>query len=158
MFQNACATEADIEWATRRENCQNFSSPILTSYFAVVYKVFFFLFAVLRLNLEYPDELWRYLSCFDTYILILLTYGKKNEKAVWDCLLSSLQFVFVLQCVILFCIAITSLGEERANLSAFRTIEFVLRFYGPVNPMGSCRARSVYLTTPLLGRLSLLSC
>ena len=24
---------------------------------------------------------------------------------------------------------------------------FVLRFYGPVNPMGSCRARSVYLTT-----------
>ena len=21
---------------------------------------------------------------------------------------------------------------------------FVLRFYGPVNPMGSCRARSVY--------------
>ena len=35
---------------------------------------------------------------------------------------------------------------------------FVLRFYGPVNPMGSCRARSVYLTTRLLGRLSLLSC
>ena len=29
---------------------------------------------------------------------------------------------------------------------------FVLRFYGPVNPMGSCRARSVYLTTHLLGR------
>ena len=33
----------------------------------------------------------------------------------------------------------------------------VLRFYGPVNPMGSCRARSVYLTTFLLGRLSPLS-
>ena len=32
-------------------------------------------------------------------------------------------------------------------------IDFVLRFYGPVNPMGSCRARSVYLTTRLLGRL-----
>ena len=31
---------------------------------------------------------------------------------------------------------------------------FVLRFYGPVNPMGSCRARSVYLTKRLLGRLS----
>ena len=31
---------------------------------------------------------------------------------------------------------------------------FVLRFYSPVNPMGSCRARSVYLTTRLLGRLS----
>ena len=36
-------------------------------------------------------------------------------------------------------------------------ILFVLRFYGPVNPMGSCRARSVYLTTRLLGRLSPLS-
>ena len=34
---------------------------------------------------------------------------------------------------------------------------FVLRFYGPVNPMGSCRPRSVYLTTRLLGRLSPLS-
>ena len=34
---------------------------------------------------------------------------------------------------------------------------FVLRFYGPVNPIGSCRARSVYLTTRLLGRLSPLS-
>ena len=34
---------------------------------------------------------------------------------------------------------------------------FVLRFYGPVNPKGSCRARSVYLTTRLLGKLSPLS-
>ena len=34
---------------------------------------------------------------------------------------------------------------------------FVLRFYGPVNPVGSCRAQSVYLTTRLLGRLSPLS-
>ena len=31
---------------------------------------------------------------------------------------------------------------------------FVLRFYGPVKPMGSWRVRSVYLTTRLLGRLS----
>ena len=38
-----------------------------------------------------------------------------------------------------------------------KEILFVLRFYGPVNPMGSCRARSVYLTTRLLGRLSPLS-
>ena len=34
---------------------------------------------------------------------------------------------------------------------------FVLRFYGPVNPMGSCRVLSVYLPTLLLGRLSPLS-
>ena len=36
-------------------------------------------------------------------------------------------------------------------------VVFVLRFYGPVNPMGTCRARSAYLTTRLLGRLSPLS-
>ena len=36
-------------------------------------------------------------------------------------------------------------------------ILFVLRFYDPVNPIGSCRARSVYLTTRLLDRLSPLS-
>ena len=40
-------------------------------------------------------------------------------------------------------------GRERMTVDLF-----VLRFYGPVNPMGSCRARSVYLTTRLLGRLS----
>ena len=34
---------------------------------------------------------------------------------------------------------------------------FVLKFYGPVSPIGSCQARSVYLTTRLLGRLSPLS-
>ena len=34
---------------------------------------------------------------------------------------------------------------------------FVLRFYGSVNPMGSCHAWSAYLTTLLLGRLSPLS-
>ena len=44
-----------------------------------------------------------------------------------------------------------------SNLKLWLTCLFVLRFYGPVNPMGSCRARSVYLTTRLLGRLSPLS-
>ena len=34
---------------------------------------------------------------------------------------------------------------------------FVLRFYGPVNPIGSFRARPIYQTTLLLGRLSPLS-
>ena len=33
----------------------------------------------------------------------------------------------------------------------------VLRFYGQVNPTGSCRVRPVYLTTLLLSRLSSLS-
>ena len=34
---------------------------------------------------------------------------------------------------------------------------FVLRFYGPVNPIGSCQVGSVYLTTLLLDGLSPLS-
>ena len=34
---------------------------------------------------------------------------------------------------------------------------FRMRFYGPVNPTGSCRAWSVYLTSLLLGRLIPLS-
>ena len=41
--------------------------------------------------------------------------------------------------------------------TAFLVCLFVLRFYDPVNPMGSCRAWSVYLTTRLLGRLGPLS-
>ena len=40
---------------------------------------------------------------------------------------------------------------------AHNMVLFVLRFYGPVNPMGSYRAWSVYLTTRLVGRLSPLS-
>ena len=49
-------------------------------------------------------------------------------------------------------------SHEKSILSvAMMFCLFVLRFYGPVNPMGSCRARSVYLTTRLLGRLSPLS-
>ena len=43
---------------------------------------------------------------------------------------------------------IGSAGQGLSNGSCL----FVLRFYGPVNPMGS-----VYLTTHLLGRLSPLS-
>ena len=39
---------------------------------------FFFLFSVLCLNLEYSDELWKYLICFDT--CIILTDGVKNEN------------------------------------------------------------------------------
>ena len=42
----------------------------------------------------------------------------------------------------------------KASVLVYGVDLFVLRFYGPVNPMGSCRAWSVYLTTRLLGRLS----
>ena len=46
---------------------------------------------------------------------------------------------------------------NKPSLFVFSVCVFVLRFYSPVNPMGSCRAWSVYLTTPLLDRLSPLS-
>ena len=48
-------------------------------------------------------------------------------------------------------------GDKPMKNDAGEMSMFVLRFYGPVNPMGSCRAWSVYLTTRLLGRLSPLS-
>ena len=49
-----------------------------------------------------------------------------------------------------------SISYTPADALTCLLILFVLRFYGPVNPMGSCRAWSVYLTS-LLGRLSPLS-
>ena len=51
----------------------------------------------------------------------------------------------------ILCISVLRVASEP------RVCLFVLRFYGPVNPMWSCRARSVYLTTRLLGNLSPLS-
>ena len=47
--------------------------------------------------------------------------------------------------------------ECKQLVNSVSFVLFMLRVYGPVNPMGSCRARSVYLTTSLLGRLSPLS-
>ena len=51
----------------------------------------------------------------------------------------------------------TSLSLPNQSILLLLVCLFVLRFCSPVNPMGSCRARSVYLTTLLLGRLSPLS-
>ena len=59
---------------------------------------------------------------------------------------------FAVGSVLSVCINIDTTGGSELCVCLF-----VLRFYGPVNPMGSCRARSVYLTTRLLGRLSPLS-
>ena len=58
-------------------------------------------------------------------------------------------------------ITVFEYGKNNHNVRRFvypiKRRLFVLRFYGPGNPIGSCRARSVYLTTRLLGRLSPLS-
>ena len=61
-------------------------------------------------------------------------------------------FLYLLGCKYMYL-----LEEPPSDVSNEYSCLFVLRFYGPVNPMGSCRARSVYLTTCLLGRLSPLS-
>ena len=49
-----------------------------------------------------------------------------------------------------------SLSSE-ASVEVTVEVLFVLRFYRPINPVGSCRVQSVYLTTLLLDRLSPLS-
>ena len=73
-----------------------------------------------------------------------------------NCPFPQLVFVHRFDCTLTF--DNSTLCKHKARL-CFRcyVILFVLRFYGPVNPLGSCRARSVYLTTHLLGRLSPLS-
>ena len=53
---------------------------------------------------------------------------------------AELSYLYMTRCLVLF---YTS-----------TKILFVLRFYSPFNPMGSCPAWSVYLTTCLLGRLT----
>ena len=47
--------------------------------------------------------------------------------------------------------------EQDLTFPAYIFTDFVLRFYGSVNPIGSCKALSVYLTTLLLDRLCPLS-
>ena len=49
--------------------------------------------------------------------------------------------------------------KQRRSKSMYASVVclFELRFYGPVNPMGSCQMWSVYLTSFLLDRLSPLS-
>ena len=44
--------------------------------------------------------------------------------------------------------------KDHQNRLVYDYYLIVLRFYDPVNPMGSCQACSVYLTTHLLGRFS----
>ena len=68
--------------------------------------------------------------------------------------ISNLQELFLLFSTILFLPVVRFSCLGRDQIFTLRFCLFVLRFYGPVNPMGSCRARPVYLTTRLLDRLS----
>ena len=53
-----------------------------------------------------------------------------------------LQFLFVN-------LSVTASALSCLGIVFFLTFAclFVVRFYGPINPMGSCRVQSVYLTT-----------
>ena len=96
-------------------------------------------------------------------LLFIFMLQKRANKVIYDWLfiflfltrrgdappLSLCVCVCVLMCV-LMCVCV-------CNGSGVKCICFVLRFYGPVSPMASCRARSVYPTTRLLGRLNPLS-
>ena len=48
-------------------------------------------------------------------------------------------------------------GDSKAGWTVYCLFVLGLRLYGPLNLLGSCRARPVYLTTLLLGSLSNLS-
>ena len=80
------------------------------------------------------------------------------------------QFIYLSTFFFNFCSSKDHTGQKlstlKQNLSCGKKFsllrvgpfDFVcVEFYGPVNPMGSCRAQSVYLTTRLLGRLCPLS-
>ena len=64
-------------------------------------------------------------------------------------------------CLLKFLPSMLSLiAHAKGGLIHMQTVKpylFMLRFYGPVNPVRSCRVQSVYLTALLLGRLSPLS-
>ena len=68
-----------------------------------------------------------------------------------------ISFFFFFENLQFFCGAFSIYLNRRVFvMTIYNCIDslFVLRFYGPVNPMGSSWARSVYLTTRLLARLS----
>ena len=93
---------------------------------------------------------------------------RRKTKQIWPrCLLCIYLSYVNIHMIILseLVVTITKRGLTKVRVQTdkrkrgffFFFFFFVLKFYGPVNPMGSCRARSVYLTTRLLGRLSPLS-
>ena len=76
------------------------------------------------------------------------------------CVWLLILFIYLFFFVSVFIVVVYLLSHE--CIQAFKIpytcfCLFVLRFYSPINPVGSCRVRSVYLTTLLLGRLSPLS-
>ena len=77
----------------------------------------------------------------------------------WQSLFSQKTYIYynILECHLLLLWLVHVNFSTPTKIYSYCSFVFVLRFYGPVNPMGSCWAWSVYQTTCLLGRLSPLS-
>ena len=109
-----------------------------------------------NLTLKAPSKI-----CSRRHLFFFLIFQRKQVLIFHVNHLPSIQFTWKIRLVFFeklkkkknfkMSSAVVVIGALRVNSL------FVLRFYGPVNPMGSCRAWSVYLTTRLLGRLSPLS-
>ena len=74
-----------------------------------------------------------------------------NNFCIKTCLVSTNQYLLS-QAIPMNCSGTKIILDYQKNVNLSVCL-FLLRFYGQVNPMVSCRARSVYLTTLLLGRL-----
>ena len=108
------------------------------------------------------NSIFFYLSISVFFLFFFLVEHCDSNQPFWFLLLTIPMPFF--SCGTYF-VRLVDKCQNTASISADRSQRFlchrfclfVLRFYGPVNPMGSCRARSVYLTTRLLGRLCPLS-
>ena len=92
---------------------------------------------------EYPE--WRK----------IFTWSSQTHSYLELCFIFLKQFIsqHFMPTSILFTLSIRTANSVELDQMPQSAL-FVLRFYGPVNPMGSYRAQSVYQTTRLLGRLS----
>ena len=125
-------------------------------------------------NIDFQDDshlglpIRRFLAIFDLQVTSILSMSfesislsVKEKKIKIDfqhgCHGGHLEFLIAMNLAILLSISDQILPIKLPFVCLCWGCLFVLRFYSQVNPMGSCRARSVYLTTRLLGMLSPLS-
>ena len=78
----------------------------------------------------------------------VLNPQKKGVGVLSDAFVVNPKLLFYLSMALYFKFICGLKGKNFINIWAF--VKFVLGFYGPDNPLGSCQALSVYLTT-LLG-------
>ena len=91
------------------------------------------------------------MNCQNAKSYFLDTLENISKSRILKFLLNMLSLSVLTKCIMKP--SIMDISKKHCSSLAL----FVLRFYGPVNPMKSCRARSVYLATRLLGRRSPLS-